>query len=455
MTARLHSDDLDPFAPLVDPRFGLIHSLRALPTRSDLPMSLCRAQAEVADSSRFSPWSCDDRAGGFCWNSPAAARAAAAGEAVERYCGNLVPAGLRRASYDELRRLGEAAVDPESLVLFNDEQYAVRGFPFTPFTRRLPVLWTRGRSLDPETSGEPTWVPASLVWVTFFTAGPTRHEPRTHATPYAGIATGPDREWAETAALFELFERDAAAFAWHGGGPLPRLEVPAWIRATVEMPRLHLAFHLFPNPFDVPVLGALAHDEDRDLYALGLAARADPAAAALKAAAEALQLIVTSRILDDPESPYMRRVAAGAPGLGVKPWRADRAYRRLYREDWRDAWDLLCHLQLYQDPEMRAPLVERFENQPVLRLAEVAASGGVGRQEQRSDLIRRLAARGHTPVAVDVTTADVAAAGLDVVRVIAPGLHGNAPAAFPYLGGPRLAAMRSAGRLYHWPMPYA
>lgn len=447
-----HTNADDRFAPLVDERFGLIRRLRALPRRDDLPPALCRAQAEVCDSTLFSPWHSDDRAAGFAWASPAAARAAAAGEAVERYCGNLVPAGLRRASFEELDQAGEAALDPARLALFSDAQYATRGFPFVPFTRQLPILWTRGYSL---VDGTPVWVPASLVWVTFFTGGPTRAEPKTHATPYAGIAAGPNRPWAETAALLELLERDATGLAWHGGDHLPEVEVPPRLRAQVETPTLRITFHLFPSTFGVPVLGALAHDAARDLLALGIAARADASAAALKAAAEALQLIVTNRILDDPQSPYMRQVAAGAPGLGVKPWRRDRAYRRLYHDDWRDVWDLLCHLQLYHDPAMRAPLAERLSGGGTLHLRDVPSFGAEDATGLRHELIHLLAERGHGPVAVDVTTPDVASAGLAVVRVVAPGLYGNAPAAFPYLGGPRLEPARAAGELCRLPLPYA
>lgn len=445
----LHAAEPGPFAPLVDPRFGLIRSLRMLPPRDDLPAGLCRAQAEVADSSRFSSWHCDDRSAGFAWDSPRDACLAAAGEAVERYCGNLVPAGLRRASFNELSAAGEAAVDPESLALFSDEQYAEQGFPFVPFTRELRALWTQGRSM---VDGRPVWVPASLVWVTFFTGAPTRQEPRTHGTPYAGIAAGPSRVWAETGALFELMERDALGLAWHGGASLPRVEIPKAIGAKLRTPSLTMDFHLFPSDFGVPVIGALARDVDRDLIALGLASRGDAESAALKAAAEAVQLIVTSRILDDPSSTYMRQVAAGAAGLGVKPWRSDRSYRRLYRDDWRDVWDLLSHLQLYQDPSLREPLAERLAGSERLSLHGLPV---IDRGDPRGELIRRLAAQGIEPVSVDVTTPDVADAGQRVVRVVAPGLYGNAPAAFPYLGGPRLASARAGDRICRMPVPYA
>jgi ribosomal protein S12 methylthiotransferase accessory factor len=49
-----------------------------------------------------------------------------------------------------------------------------------------------------------------------------------------------------------------------------------------------------------------------------------------------------------------------------------------------------------------------------------------------------LEAAGHEIVAVDVTTPDVAATGLRVVRTVVPGLVSNFPAAFPFNGRRRL-----------------
>lgn len=441
----------DGFESLVDPRFGILRSLEILPAPDDLPPAFYRAHAEIADSSRFAPWNCDLRAGGCAWNQPQAARCAAGGEAVERYCGNLVSSALRRATYDQLRSSGDEAVDPGDLALFSAEQYALRGFPFVPFTSDLPVLWVRGHNL---LTGRPVWVPASLVWVTFFTGSPGRGEPHTHPVPYAGIAAGTDRETALESALFELIERDAVHLSWHRGDALPRLDPPSWLRRTVEGGAVQMELYQFPNDFGVPVVGALAFDRQRDLLALGLAARRDPLSAALKAAAEGIQLLVASRTLDDPESSQMRQVACGAPGLGLKPWRADRAYRRLYREDWRDAWDLLCHLQLYQDPAMRRPLEQRLSGGPT-RPLESLPSVDSEHLTLLQQLIQRLAQRGHEAVEVDVTTPDVRQAGLRVLRVIAPGLYGNGPAAYPYLGGPRLATAREAQTICRLPLPYA
>ena len=64
------------------------------------------------------------------------ARAAAIGEALERYCGMYVPP--ERVRVATARALGDAAVDPARFGLFRDDQLARPGFPFAPFTLRHP-----------------------------------------------------------------------------------------------------------------------------------------------------------------------------------------------------------------------------------------------------------------------------------------------------------------------------
>lgn len=438
---------LSAFSSLIDPRLGLIRGVEPLPLHPNLPAGLRAARASIADSRAYSPWASDAASAGFAWWDEEAAFAAAAGEAVERTCGNLIPPGLRRASWSELAAAGEAAVDPESLALFSAGQHAQRGFPFVRFTRDLPVLWAEGRDL---VTGGRVLVPASLTWVTFFTGEPTRAEPRTHFTNYAGIAAGPTPEAAELSALEEVLERDAVTLGWISGAPLPRLVPPRSMAPLLAGARgtLDTRLYLFPSAAGAPVVGALMWDRETGRLGMGTACRADPARAAWKAVAEAAQIQEICRALDDPEDSGRRR-ATEVPGAAVKPWRADRAYRRDYRADWRDVRDLLCQLQLYLDPEMRAPLEERLAGGPEIPLADVPALAG-----GRDEIVRRLAARGCAPVAVDLTTPDVARAGLAVARVVAPGLYGNTPAAFPYLGGDRLAAALEGRKPCLLPLPY-
>ncbi|MEO1370432.1 MAG: YcaO-like family protein, partial [Acidobacteriota bacterium] len=345
------------------------------------------------------------------------------------------------------RAAGERAVDPEALMLYSERQYAARGFPFVPFTRDLEVYWAEGREL---VSLEPTWVPASLVYPNYF-VDTLAHEPRTHFVNLSGIAAGGGREDAERSALEEVIERDAVTVWWISGSPPDLLDLSSEPRLVAAMTPsrpddpLPLDYQLFavPNVFDVPVFGALLRDPKHDIVTIGVASRADPVTGALKALAEAVHLRGYSRELLAEDGKVWQLMGDGILDRRVyKSFRSDRRYMDDYRDDFHDVVDLGCHAQIYLDPRMQRHL-SRFDD---------AATGGKGskplaavtpipeadRADLRATYLRRLGNEGITAYSVDVTTPDVESVGLSVVRVVAPGLYGNAPAAFPMLGGRRL-----------------
>jgi ribosomal protein S12 methylthiotransferase accessory factor len=420
---------------LVDARTGLLSSVDPVAHDPAWPDSLVMMVGQVAHIGRHLPWPADRVATGTAFDDHTAARRSAIGEAVERYCGNFVPGGLRRASYVELRAGGEAALDPAAVCLYSRRQYADAASPFVPFTEDLPVLWARGYRLR---DGAPVWLPASLVWVNYF-VGPRTDEPRTNFVVYAGIATGTSRRDAERAALEEIIERDATEVWWRARGPVTGLRTdtsPGAAAAFATRRPSPLRYHAVwvPTVFGVPVVGVLVIDPEQDVVGLGLAARPDPVAALRKALAEAVSLRSYALGLADPDGTVWQAIHAGlVDPTPFHPWRADRAYLDSYRPDFRDVLDLGCQSQVYLDPRTRpwlAALTDPPDQLPVENLPVVPG-------EPRQAYLHRLAAEGIEAYGIDLTTPDVAAAGLRVVRVIAPGTYSNAPAAFPFLGGRR------------------
>lgn len=436
-----------PFPPdfdrLVDPRLGVVLALHAKELEVDEPSSLVSFHGFVNNSRQLGQWYGDRISLGTSFNDGPQARRAAIGEAVERYCGNFVPDTLRKASYSDLRTAGDNAVDPEQLMLYSESQYAARGFPFIPFTRDLEVYWALGRELS---SGHPTWVPASLVYPNYF-VDTLAFEPRTNFVNLSGIAAGAGREDAERSALEEVIERDAVTVWWFSGAPPvlldldgePRLQA-AMTPAALDDP-LPLEYKLLsiPNVFDVPVLGALLRDPKNDIVTLGVATRPDPVAGALKSLAEAVHLRGYSRELLTPNGRVWKLMNDGILDRRVyKDFRSDRRYMDDYRDDFHDVVDLGCHAQIYLDPRMQRYL-QRFESAEAPKsLDSVRPIPADERGDLRSTYLRRLQEQGIEAFSVDVTTPDVASVGLSVVRVVAPGLYGNAPAAFPTLAGRRL-----------------
>jgi ribosomal protein S12 methylthiotransferase accessory factor len=416
---------------LVDSRFGLVTELVPQRGKPGLPPAWVGCSARVADTASAGIAPTDRYGFGAALADPAKARGAALGEAVERYCGNLVPAGLPVRSYRQWREAGVDAVDPGTLALYSARQYRTPGFPFVPFTEDLEVAWVPGADLG---TGAEVMVPASVAYLNYF-RGEHAHEPPTNALSYAGIAAGRTAEEARRGALEELFERDASALWWSSGAAASFLTDGERVTDSFADPgagRREIRLYRVPAQFAAPVLAAFVGDADRGMIAFGTACRADPVEAATKAVVEAFAVLELTTELVEPDSELWHAVASGSLGTHVfKPWRADRAYRREFRDDYRDLVDLPAVAQLYLDPEMRGEPLDRLRSSsPSTRFGEIPVAS--------EDYVAELTTAGFRAIAVDLTTSDIRAAGLHVERVVVPGLYGNAPAAFPLLGGNRL-----------------
>lgn len=413
--------------PLVDPRCGMVTALTLQHRRDGFPGEYVAYCAKVAAIERACGWRADPFAFGASLGSDDAARWAAIGEAVERYCGNAPPTRLDRASYDELQEQGSDAIHPSTLRLYDKTQYARAGFPFVPFSTDLTVHWREGIDLE---SHAPVLVPASLAGLNLPRA---LGEPPTHHLWYAGIAAGPSQDAARTSAMLELVERDAVAVWWHSGAPVVGIRRPWWpsvadVLADPSADTLRWTLLQIPTRFPVHVVAAVLEDDRNDVICLGSAARADAETAARKAITEALQELTLARELLDPGSAYWSAIAVGTLATGHAPFRADRRYADSYRDDLLDVVDLVAHTQLWLDPRWRDEHGDRLVDPPTEVPAEIGPGDGGSVLERCR---RAAAAQGLRTVAVNLTTPDVRSTGLHVSRLVVPGLATNTPAAFP------------------------
>ncbi len=418
---------------LIDDRTGVINRLSTFRHHVDIPRQLVSVHSHVSRLGKHSPWHTDATAAGTSFVGEQAARGGAIGEAVERYSGNIVQAELlRTGTWRELSTAGEYALDPESMVLFSERQYATPGFPFAPFTRDLDIHWVRGKSL---TRNRSAWLPACMSYGNW-RIGPYRDTVKLSNLYWAGLAAGPNLEFAIVSALQEIVERHATMIWWANAQALPSIrEYPAALAALWGSEATRAWLVPLPNEFDIPVMaGFVEHTGDR-LLTVGCAARSDPAQAALKAWAEALTLQDGARNLDRPRGGYRQSIERGeASGQFLKPWRADRRYLDDYRPDFRDAPDLMCQLQVYLDPRAAENVRPWIDTPTGLRVEDVPAMP----DPSLAGYAAAIESRGYEIFYADLTTPDVACTGMRVVRVFVPGLIGNFAAAFPYLGRGRL-----------------
>ncbi|MFC0582982.1 YcaO-like family protein [Micrococcoides hystricis] len=446
---------------LIDPKTGLILKARDVVHDQAVPKSLTTRQADVADIRAVTPWANNVLCQGSAFHDPEGARLAAIGESVERYCGNILDTHpVIFASYDQMLRQGRQAVDPDTLVLYSDRQYSEPGFPFVRLTRELPVHWVPGLRMSDQSE---VWVPASLVYVNWYSAGYAASPP-TNFCAFAGIAAGPSQDFAVASALEELIERHATMIWWLNAQTLPAVDgvFERTEAGSLHNPAQRVDYLALPNEFGVPVAAAILRDEEEALINIGFSARPSFAQAAAKALTEAYTLQEGSRDLLRYDGLHWQVMTAGElNGRAFKPWREDRRYLDDFRADMRDCDDLMVQQQVYLDPRAATKMSHLLAPNTSVDVHEIGALA----DRSSTSYLACLHKTGIDPIVVDLTSPDVASTGLHVVRVIAPGLVGNAPAAFPFLGRARVqqAAVELGWRenpldeedLNYFPMPHA
>jgi ribosomal protein S12 methylthiotransferase accessory factor len=401
-----------PLERFVSPLTGVVAGLTeilAAPDELRLPSVGC----EVSDARPTVGFSTDAYTG--CSHPDrGAARAAAIGEALERYAATYVPEEdlVVEAAADL-----DGAVDPLSFALFSREQHAAPGFPFQPFRPETVVAWVRGTSVP---DGRPVWLPAQLVYMPWrrLSKGEVRIG---HATS-SGLACGPTRDDALLAALLELVERDAFMLVWKNRLSLPRVDWSA-DRWMMQFDKRYFApsglrysavdLSVF---FGVPTVLGVVHGAPGQLGALGVGAASARSVqeAWRKALAEAfsVQRWVRDRALEEPEL-----LDAEAQQI--------------------DSFD--AHTMFYARAERAAGAGFLDASAETCAATDVAPLAATEAGAATTEVAALLARRSISAYAADVTTCDLAAAGLHVVRAVAPQLCAlDVLQRTPFLGGDRL-----------------
>jgi ribosomal protein S12 methylthiotransferase accessory factor len=135
-------------------------------------------------------------------------------EGLERYCG-MLPRGKQTKVYDSYRNLQDQALDPVSVGLYSEEQYALPDFPFEPFDSEARMNWVWGYSISQE---RPILVPQELAYYGTAVGG------RFVTEGSNGCALGGSLEEAILYGMMEIVERDAFLLTWYAKLPLARLD---------------------------------------------------------------------------------------------------------------------------------------------------------------------------------------------------------------------------------------
>ncbi|WP_309135698.1 YcaO-like family protein [Cellulomonas sp.] len=351
------------------------------------------------------------------------------------------------ATAAELRARGVPLLDLSDLRLVAPDVLARPGCPLVRVDDRTRTAWaaaTRHRADGTATAGRVPYAQAVVRWLD------TRPDlPVAHPMNMAGLGAGHGHAAALEAACRDVAAQDAAWTWWSdSAAPAPvRVAVVEDVARAWGGTSLALDLRRLPSPLGVPVV--LAVVDDGDVATLAVAAGPDHEAQP-RAAARALWQLVVARDLADPDGSLVRSAVPGLP-----PHRPDRDYLDAAGPGQRRLVDPLAHVQLTLDPAVRTRLRARLgagRTAPVPATAPPAA-GGAGTSGSLPATApphgcarATVLAAGRDVWVVDLTTAEVAAAGWRCVRVLAPGTSRLPVGAFPPDPAVAEAAARALGR---------
>lgn len=393
------------FGGLVDARLGLVSpvDIESEP-RDVLGIAVARFAIPHPDRLARDPDSASYGAGRDVDEAELVAKV----EGLERYCGLFLPPPSVEAAYADVR---DDAIDPRSLPLYSERQYATPGFPRPRFDEGLVLPWVWAASL---TTGRARLVPQPSVRF-----GGTEDDLLDETS--SGVAAHATRARALLSAVSELVERDAFMISWLHALVPPRID-PTSVRspfavnalAAVARGGYEAVLLDITSDLGVPVVLALGlcTDGSQPALRLGAGCHVDAAVAVDKSLRELLGAVQSVP------------TAGWTPGEPMAP------------EDVRSLRD---HSVAYAHPAWLRRAEFLWSSPDRRAVTEVGAVAiGSTATEQLVTVVGQLEEHGHEVLAADLTPPDVAGT-IEVVRAIVPGLQ---PIGFgPFglrLGGRRL-----------------
>lgn len=325
------------------------------------------------------------------------ARASAFCEALERYQG--LHTGEERRRHGSMADFDGAAIHPNDVMLWSDQQYADRDswnarelrFALVPevFPEDQRCDWSPVWSISEQRT---RWLPTGLLYY----AAPRPDGHMYFIACSNGAAAGNTLTEAVLQGSLELVERDAVAVWWYNRSRRPPVDMsgfsdPRIDRVLATYERLGRPIRLIDltHDFGIPVVGAISArlTGGPQNILMGFGAHLEPQIAALRAISEVTQFYPAVAPNDVDGRPY--------------------DYDDAESQDWWRGATLETHAYLVPDPSA-APA-------PAVQVRGTPDIGDAVRQVQA-----RFEDRGLEMLVLDQTRPDV---GLPTVKVIAPGIR--------------------------------
>gem|GEM_PF-1464366 len=336
---------------------------------------------------------------------PAHAQIAALGEAVERYC--CTHTAGHTIINAPFRRITGSALDPTLVARPTAAQLHGRNIGLRPVDQDTPLLWVPATEVP---TGTPTWVPADLVFLPSPQGWSIREQIST------GLACGSSFWHATLSGFCEVVERDAYAIHW-----------------LMRLPGYRVAVETIPDSETRRIV--------QEFTAIGIQTTICNITTDLG--------IPTYLVVGQSEWAWPKFWVAACSSLS-----AVSAVRGALAESFGQLCFLLTSERrvdttedirsmhdhgFYYASGRDSHLMRFFFDSSVRAFNSVDLSVG-SYQESAQYIAARLSEHGLKSYVVDLTTQDVRAAGLSVVRVIVPGLQ-FLHHAVPCLECPRMYAV--------------
>lgn len=290
--------------------------------------------------------------------------------------------------------LGAEALDLDTVPRCSAREYADAKCPFIPPDKSQPIRWVRGWSLRDRCE---RYVPAVMTHL-YFRPSPQESFWQMIST---GVAAHVTLAAALNSAICEVIERDAIALTWLARLPLPRIDVPkipppALAPNFERLRRSPLQHHCFDATTDVGIPCVYAVQTlDGHPH---------------------LSQYVNCATEFDPALAYAKTIREAAPARTV----FEAGYT--HPDDVADFATLEDGAAYMGKPAQRAAFGFLLDHPRRRSLHDVGLPAPVGAPARLQFLLERLRTLGTDVIAVDLTTRDLRAVGVWVVRVVIPGL---------------------------------
>jgi ribosomal protein S12 methylthiotransferase accessory factor len=322
-------------------------------------------------------------------------------EGLERLCG-MSPRGKKSVVFDSYHNVSDRALDPVTVGVYAEEQYASPDFPFEPFNPDDAIPWVWGYSFAQE---RPILIPEQLAY--YSGSGGFVHEFSN------GCALGGNMTEAIFYGILEVVERDSFLMTWYGQLPLPRLN-PYSVKdksfqLMIERMKSVTGYEvlLFNSTMEhgIPSVWAIAQNTNPTGASLlcSAGAHADP----IRAAKNAIYELAAS----------IPKIEAG--------FRDEREALVQMLHDPYLVEQLEDHALLYSMPEAEERLSFLLEHTRPLRNFDEEFTRPTMYEdmlEELQELLKKLLKCGLDVIVVDQTSPEITKKGLRCVKVLIPGM---------------------------------